>query len=480
MKLVGHRPVLGRTVAEALPDAVEQGYLQLLNQVYASGEAFTALGTRYVFRARDSDPEVERFLDFVYQPIKDSAGSVTGIFVEGVDVTDRTLASQALSAAQADLLRSEEQLRLATEAAEVGLWDVDLLTDKLFWPARVKAMFGISPDVPVSMADFYAGLHPDDRGPTTAAFEAAMDPSQRSVYDVEYRTIGKEDGVTRWIAAKGRAIFNEEGRCIRVLGTAIDITRRKTTETSLRESEAHLRVAMDALKDADRNKDVFLATLGHELRNPLGALRNSLALMERARDKPEMSDRARHIMRRQVDQLVRLTDDLLDVSRISLGKIHLRREVVALTSILAHAAESYTPSIELAGQHLELALPDSPTMVYGDSARLVQLFGNLIGNASKFTPDGGRIDVVARLEISSVVISVKDSGVGLAADKLVCIFEPFTQFDNPVGRSNTGLGIGLALAKQLVEMHGGNIEARSVGPGHGSEFVVRLPLYDAI
>ena len=218
MRLIGHRPVLGRIVAEALPDAVEQGYLELLDRVYASGEAFAASGARYVFRTQDSDAEVERFLDFVYQPIKDSAGAVTGIFVEGVDVTDRTLASTALGAAQAGLLKSEEQLRLATDAAEVGLWDVDLLTDSLFWPARVKAMFGISPEVPVSMADFYAGLHPDDRAHTTAAFAAAVDPCRRSLYDVEYRTVGKEDGVVRWVAAKGRAIFDDHARCIRGLG----------------------------------------------------------------------------------------------------------------------------------------------------------------------------------------------------------------------------------------------------------------------
>ena len=475
MRWSGHRQVLGRTVAEALPDAVEQGYLELLDQVYASGEAFTATGARYLLRPCDGDTDVERFVDFVYQPIKDAAGAVTGIFVEGVDVTERTLASQALSDVQAGLLRSEEQLRLATDAAEVGLWDVDMLTDTLFWPARVKAMFGISADIPVSMADFYAGLHPDDRARTSAVFAAAMDPSQRSLYDVEYRTIGKEDGVTRWVAAKGRALFDEHGRCVRVLGTAIDITQRKTTETALRESEGHLRVAMDALKDADRNKDAFLATLGHELRNPLATLRNSLTLLERARDNAAMRDRAREIMGRQVDHLVRLTEDLLDVSRISLGKINLRREPLQLGLSLTQATESCAPSIERARQSLKLVLPDASDMVYGDSARLVQLFGNLISNASKFTPEGGSIVVVARVEGDWVITSVADSGIGLESDKLTCIFEAFTQLDNPIGRSNTGLGIGLALSKQLVELHGGHIEARSTGLGRGSEFVVSLP-----
>lgn len=473
MKLIGHRPVLGRTLAEALPDTAEQGYLDLLDRVYASGEAFTASGARYVFRALDGDAEVERFVDFVFQPIKDSTGSVTGIFIEGVDVTDRTLAGQALSAAQADLRRSEEQLRLATDAAEVGLWDVDLLTDTLFWSARVKAMFGISPHLPVSMSDFYAGVHPDDRAGTLAAFATALDPLRRSVYDVEYRTVGKEDGVIRWIAAKGRGIFDDEGRCVRALGTAIDVTRRNATETALKDSEARLRAALDALKEADRNKDVFLATLGHELRNPLSTMGNSLTLIDRAGDNAAMSNKARQVMGRQVDQLVRLTDDLLDVSRISLGKLHLQREILMVNSILEQAAESCAASMELAGQHFELLMPGTSAQVYGDSARLVQLFCNLFGNASKFTPRGGRIDVIARSDERSVFVSVKDSGIGMAADKLVRIFDPYTQLE-PIGSSNTGLGIGLALVKQLVELHGGAIEARSAGPGAGSEFVVKL------
>ncbi len=478
MKLIGHRPILGRTVAEALPDAAAQGYLQLLDKAYASGEAVTASGARYVFTG-DGATEVVRFVDFVYQPIKDLAGHVTGIFVQGVDVTAHLLAIQALSDAQSDLRRSEEQLRLAIDAGEVGAWDIDLISGTLFTAARVKAMFGASPDVPLSLADFFDGLHPDDQAATAAAFASAMDPLQRSVYDVEYRTVGKEDGVIRWVTATGRAVFDEDGRCIRVLGTAIDITRRKTTEASLKESQANLVVAIEALKEADRNKDLFLATLGHELRNPLATLRSALTLMERAPGNVAMNIRTRQIMGRQVDQLVRLTDDLLDVSRIRLGKINLRCEVLALNGVLAQAAESCMPAIELAGQHLALQIPDSPALVYGDPARLVQVLGNLIGNASKFTPVGGQIDVVARLDGRSIVTSVKDSGIGLAADKLFCVFEPFMQFESPTGRSNTGLGIGLALAKQLVEMQGGDIEARSAGLGQGCEFIVRLPLCDA-
>jgi PAS domain S-box-containing protein len=226
-RLIGNRQVLGRTVAEGLPDAASQGYVELLDKVYRSGEPYTAIQAKYSMQAHPGGPVDERCVDFVYQPIEDEKGGVTGIFVVGVDSTERHQADAALRA-------SEEQLRLATEAAKIGFWDVNLDTDSLFWPPRVKTMFGISPRVPVSMADFYAGLHPDDRDAVSVAFAAAVDPKQRAVYDVEYRTVGKEDGIVRWVAAKGRGVFSN-ARCVRVLGTAIDISKRKEVESELRE-----------------------------------------------------------------------------------------------------------------------------------------------------------------------------------------------------------------------------------------------------
>ncbi len=232
LKLIGHRDILSRTVAEAIPEAAEQGYVELLDRVYRTGEPYAANGVRYAARPVAGGPLEEHYLDFVYQPIKDATGTVTGVFVEGVDVTGRAIADAALR-------ESERQLRLATDAAEIGLWDLDVGSDTLYWPARVKAMFGISADAPISMADFYAGLHPDDERPTNAAFAAALDPAKRALYDVEYRTIGKEDGLVRWVAAKGRALF-EGNRCVRVIGTAIDITSRKATDEKLRELNEEL------------------------------------------------------------------------------------------------------------------------------------------------------------------------------------------------------------------------------------------------
>ena len=401
---------------------------------------------------------------YSYGPI-DEAGASHG--VGGVLVICNETTRQVL--AEREIEHREEQLRLAIEAAEVGTWDVDPVTDTLYWHDRVRAMFGISPGVPVTMTDFYDGLHPEDRGHTTAAYAAAMDPLRRLVYDVEYRTVGKEDGVIRWIAAKGRGLFDTADRCVRVIGTAMNITRRRLTEASLAESQAQL-------LDANRRKDVFLATLAHELRNPLGAVLNSFALLQRGRTDEACRLRVTSIMERQLGQLLRLTDDLMDVSRFSTGKLTLQRETLPLNAVLQQAAESCQPAIEAAQQRFELSLPDQSVAVIGDATRLIQVFGNLIGNASKFTPSGGSIGVVTHVNEASVTVRVRDTGIGMAPDQLAVIFEIFAQLGEPLERSNTGLGIGLSLAKQLVEMHDGTISAFSAGRGQGSEFRVELPL----
>jgi len=261
LKLVGGRDVVGKTVAEAFPEVAEQGYLRLLDQAFATGVAFSTTGAEIILQASPGAAPTKRFVDFVYQPMRDTRGHVTGIFVEGVDVSGRLASDEALS-------RSEEQLRLATESSEVGLWDVDVFADRLYWPPRVKAMFGIAADVEVSMADFYAGLHPDDRAHTLASYAAACDPAVRSLYDAEYRAIGKEDGVIRWIAAKGRGLFNERGQCIRVIGTAIDITARKLA--AIRES--FLRELLDRLRHLSEPETIIAAAI-QDLGQHLGANR---------------------------------------------------------------------------------------------------------------------------------------------------------------------------------------------------------------
>ncbi len=239
LQLIGGRDILGRSVGEALPEVAAQGFLTLLDRVVETGAPCTGRAVPVMLQ-RDAEGDSEqRLLDFLYHPILDDAGKVTGIFVEGNDVTDRVRAEEQLAL-------SRDTLALATELAELGIWDVDFVNDTLEWSDRTRAMFGIAPGGPVSLDDFYTGLHPDDRDVTSEAFAAAIDPDRRSLYDVEYRTIGREDGVVRWVAAKGRGIFDQEGRCVRATGTTLDVTIRRMAQEQLRESEALFRTLADS------------------------------------------------------------------------------------------------------------------------------------------------------------------------------------------------------------------------------------------
>jgi len=255
-----------------------------------------------------------------------------------------------------------------------------------------------------------------------------------------------------------------------IVSTAIDITERKLVEEQLRKLAADL-------SEADRRKDEFLATLAHELRNPLAPIRNGLQLIKLAGSGQAATiEQARSMMERQLTQLVRLVDDLMDISRITKGMIELRKERVQLTAVVNSAIESSRPLIEKMGHELTVTLPKQPMIVEADLTRLAQVFSNLLNNAAKYSDPGGCITLAVERQGSDVVVSVKDTGIGIAADQLPRIFDMFTQVDHSLEKSQGGLGIGLTLAKRLVELHGGRVQAKSDGPGNGSEFIVRLPV----
>jgi signal transduction histidine kinase len=243
------------------------------------------------------------------------------------------------------------------------------------------------------------------------------------------------------------------------------------------EREMHeRRDAEDALKAADRRKDEFLATLAHELRNPLAPIRNALYIMQAARDNPAAVGEARAIIERQLAQMVRLVDDLLDVSRITTGKLNLRRERVDARAVAQSAIEAVEPLARARGHALRVALPPPGVTLDADPTRLAQVFLNLLNNAIKFTDPGGRIDFEVEVAADELVARVRDSGVGIAAEMREEIFEMFAQADRSLERSTMGLGVGLSLARRLVELHGGTISVSSAGPGQGAEFVVRIPV----
>jgi PAS domain S-box-containing protein len=290
----------------------------------------------------------------------------------------------------------------------------------------------------------------------------------------------RPDGTHIVISMNTAPLRDPDGSMTGVIVSFTDITRTKRLEEELRRASAELedrvRKRTEDLAEADRRKDEFLATLAHELRNPLAPIRNSLQILKMARVDAATADRAREMMERQVHQLVRLVDDLLDVSRVMRGKIDLRRERVELAAVMARAVETTQPLFDTLGHELEIAVPAESLLLEADPVRLSQVFGNLLTNAAKYTERGGRVSVAAERDGPEAVVRVRDSGIGIAPEMLSRIFELFVQADPTTTKAQGGLGIGLTLVKSLVEMHQGTIAARSDGVGQGSEFVVRLPL----
>jgi CheY-like chemotaxis protein len=257
-------------------------------------------------------------------------------------------------------------------------------------------------------------------------------------------------------------VRNAAGKIIGASKVARDITDRKQAEAALRE--------------ADRRKDEFLATLAHELRNPLAPIRNSLHILRMTAGNDPTAERVCEMMERQVNNMVRLVDDLMEVSRITRGLIDLRKEETDLAAVLRSAVETSRPLITAAEHQLAITIPQEPIPLYGDAIRLGQIFANLLNNAAKYTDRGGQIWLNARRDQNEVVVSVRDSGIGISAATLANVFEMFMQADRSSNRAQGGLGIGLTLVKRLTEMHGGTVSAHSEGPGQGSEFIVRLPV----
>ncbi|WP_424363619.1 PAS domain S-box protein [Methylocystis parvus] len=501
------------------------------------------------------------------------------------EVAERIWSSAERARAVAALRESEFRLQLALNSGNIGIYEANLENMEMIWDDRLRMLWGLPAGAPIGYADFLRGVHPGDRERVARAIHRALDPTGQGNVFVECRVVGRADGVERWVAATG-AVFFENGRAIRIVGTAQDITARKRAEAERqkfvslaeqslefigicdmdfvplyvnpagaalvgleraqapkvlvgdfffeedrpsvdaffervrRDGHANMEIRFrhfvtgealwmlynvfvlrderdeplgfatvsrditqrrrveDALRAADRRKDEFLATLAHELRNPLAPIRNAVhvlrhdaaATMKSARDLTLLA-----MVDRQVDHLIRLVDDLMEVSRITRGKIELRKQRVDLGEVLRHAIETAQPTIDQAHHRLHVAMPPEPVTVDGDPVRLAQVFTNLLNNAAKYTEHGGDIGLMVERRAGEAVVTVRDSGVGIPAEMAPRVFDLFTQVDRTLGRAQGGLGIGLALVKSLLELHGGAVEAQSEGLGRGSAFIVRLP-----
>jgi signal transduction histidine kinase len=344
----------------------------------------------------------------------------------------------------------------------VGTWYHHLADGGVIFDARGAEHYGFDGDH-ASLAEVMARVHPEDAERVAATLGKAFDPALgtgRCAVDYRVRLPG---GAVRWLSVQARVDFEGEGvhrRAVLAFGTSLDITERKHAEEELRR--------------ADRQKSEFLAVLSHELRNPLAPIRNSIHLLERVPPGSDVARRAREVLRRQSEHLTRLVDDLLDITRITHGRLELQLAPVDAGDVTRRACSDAASQFQEREVELELDAPREPLRVLADEVRLAQMIANLLTNALRFTPAGGRVRLAAREDRGRCVIRVVDSGIGIAPGDLERIFEPFVQGERrPPGHS--GLGIGLALVKELAAKQGGSIRATSRGAGLGAEFVIDLP-----
>ncbi len=450
-----------------------------------AGNAF-ARGTRYVIEDVEQDaafaPHREAALRAGIRalhstPIVTRSGDLLGVIsvyfrqphrpgqrdMQIADVCARHAADaiEAGRAAQATR-RSDRIFRAMGESIDYGVWICDRDGRNTYASDAFLRLTGLTQES-YSGTGWGEVLHPDDREATLAAWARCV--REGGEWDVEHRVLGV-DGHYHSILARGVPVRDERSRISGWAGINLDIGRLKQVENELRE--------------LDKRKNEFLATLAHELRNPLAPLRNGLEVIRLSSPEGGAVEKARGVMERQLAQMVRLVDDLLDVSRVSRGKIELRREEIDLATALAHAIETSQPLMADRRHRFRALLPPEPIRVDGDTTRLSQVFANLLNNAAKYTEPGGEVELAVRFESGAAVVTVKDNGVGIPADMISQVFDIFTQVDRSLEKTQSGLGIGLSIAKRLVEMHGGTINVESRGNRQGSEFTVRLPARAAV
>jgi PAS domain S-box-containing protein len=373
----------------------------------------------------------------------------------------------SLRSTKRELQESRDFLSVAMRSARMGVWSQNLKSGQVLCSPELQELAGLveketwdTPD------DFYNLIHADDRSYVVAELQKAIET--KSDYDIQFR-LHHATGSCLDMEGRGHASYSDDGEATSIFGIFIDISERKAAEKQLRELNQRLSIA-------DRRKDEFLATLGHELRNPLAPMRNVLEIMRLKETDDSFLLWSREMIERHLSQMTHLVDDLMEASRISHGRLELRKQHHDIVELVQIAVESSQPLMQEANHTFTVNKPENPIFIEADSTRIIQIITNLLTNAAKYTPDGGNICLSALQDGNDVVLSVVDSGIGIPPEKLSSVFNMFAQLTPALERSQGGLGIGLALVHGLVKLHGGTIVAHSEGNGKGSEFIVRLPI----
>ena len=498
-EFLGRRPeeIIGRPIADVLGDKAVDAIAPHIERVLG--------GEQVEFETEISYPHSgRRFMHAVYTPDRDEQGQVIGWVASISDVTERRQAEKAVR---------DNEARLAAEATALGrlnelssrLWRMRSLREGLdeMLAATIELLGADMGNVQILNVERGVLVIAAQRGfkqdfldffrEVSTKHDSACGRALRSgvrmvIEDVEadvpfapLRPIARAAG---YRAVQSTPLIGRDGTPLGMLSTHFRSVHRPS-EQDLRRLDLYVRQAADfiercrtdeSLQAADKRKDEFLATLAHELRNPLAPVRNAIQILQLRGPETKELQWARDVIDRQMQQMSRLIDDLMDVSRITRGRLDLRKERVELARVLQGAVETSRPLIDGSGHELTVALPAEPIYLNADITRLAQVFSNLLNNAAKYSERGGQIVLAAERQGSDVAVSVRDTGIGISREMLPRIFDMFTQVDRSLERTRGGLGIGLTLVKRLVEMHGGSVEARSDGPGKGSEFLVRLPI----
>jgi PAS domain S-box-containing protein len=403
-----------------------------------------------------------------------------GVFGEEAERYAVGIAAQAATALDnarlyAGLRRSEERYKLASRATNDAIWDWDLEKDHVSWNPAVGTRFGYSEAVSGTNSRWWLErIHPDDQERVSRGIDEVIGSRAGAQWESEYR-FRRSDGTYADVYDRGTLLRDAGGRPLRMVGAMLDVSERKEAERERHQLLESERSARAAAERAGRLKDEFLATLSHELRTPLNAILGWAQLLRQRRDEAQVQ-RGVEVIERNARVQTQLISDLLDISRITSGKMRLDVQRVDLPSVIHAALESMRPGAESKGVRIQSVIEPLAEAVHGDPARLQQVVWNLVSNAVKFTPKGGRVQVVLARVNSHVEITVSDTGQGIDAAFLPYVFERFRQADASSSREYAGLGLGLALVKQLVELHGGRVRAASGGKDQGSTFVVELPL----
>jgi PAS domain S-box-containing protein len=475
-RLTGGRNVVGKAVAEALPETIEQGFIGLLDRVFATGEPFVGRRVPVLLHRSPGAAAEQRWLDFVYQPVLGNDGKTLGIFVEGNDVTEHVQSEQRV---QIESERREAQRRVF-ETVLSSIEDFAYVFDSAhrftYANKPLLDLLGLPLDGVVGRTFFELPYPADLAGRLDAQVGQVMQTRAQVRGETFYESPTGQKG---WFEYILNPVPDADGAVNVVVGSTRDISARTLAETRLAALNESERAARAEVERVARLKDEFLATLSHELRTPLNAILGWSELLRSGRLEGEAVVEAAERIVRSARTQAQLIADLLDMNGVMSGKVRLAIQRVPLARPLTAAIDAVKS--DAAKKRVALQGPASPAdfLVDCDPGRLQQVLWNLLANAVKFTPAGGHVTVEARSDATEATVTVSDTGIGIDTEFLPRMFQRFSQADSSTTRRHGGLGLGLSITKSLLEMHGGSIEAHSDGPGKGSVFTVRLPLQQA-